>query len=387
MNMICMQFSKTKYFPIAKRSRIFHRRGAVVPMLAIMLPVVVILAAMAINIAYLELNRTEMYIASDAVSRATGREFILSNDRASAKIKGRDAGSRNSIGGKPLRLADSDFVFGQAARSASGSRYLFSAGGSRANAVEVTARRTVGSLDGPLKLLMPGPLSMTSVNSSQTSRTNQIEIDVALVLDRSGSMAYASDEPAVYPPIPAAAPNGWLFDGPAPKPSRWRDAVAAVKVFLDDLEDSPITEIVSLTTYSSDATIDQDLTSDYASIQSALKGYTDYFESGATNIGGGITAGHFSFSAATNRTFAAKVMIVLTDGIDTVGSNPTLAAMNASDQQIMIFTITFSDEADQATMQSVAQIGHGKHYHASNGANLKLVFQDIARQLPVLISR
>ena len=55
------------------RFRKRQRRGAVIPMLAILLPVVIILAAFAINIAYLELNRTEMFIASDAVSRATGR--------------------------------------------------------------------------------------------------------------------------------------------------------------------------------------------------------------------------------------------------------------------------------------------------------------------------
>lgn len=36
-------------------------------MMAIFLPVVILLAAISINIAYLELNRTEMVIASDRV--------------------------------------------------------------------------------------------------------------------------------------------------------------------------------------------------------------------------------------------------------------------------------------------------------------------------------
>jgi len=80
-------------------------------------------------------------------------------------------------------------------------------------------------------------------------------------------------------------------------------------------------------------------------------------------------------------------MILLTDGIDTVGSDPLDAAVEASDEQIMIFTITFSNEADQDMMDKVAEAGSGKHYHATNGANLALIFQDIARQLPVLISR
>jgi len=363
------------------------RHGAVIPMLAIMLPVIVILAAFAINIAYLELNRTEMFIASDAASRATGREFMFSNNVNGARARGRDAANRNLIGGKPLQLANSDFVFGQAARAGISNRYSFSPGGFNPNAVEVTAKRTTGSLDGPLKVLMPTPFAISEVESSQTSRSNQIEVDVVLVIDRSGSMAYASNEPAVFPPIPAAAPTGWLFNGPAPFPSRWRDAVTAVDVFLFELAASPINELVGLVTYNGNTSIDQTLTSDYNAIRLALNNYTVFFQSGSTNIGGGIADGQNCFAISATRPVAAKVMIVLTDGIDTVGSDPIEEAEYAADQQIMIFTITFSDEADQATMQSVASSALGKHYHATNLASLSLIFKDIARQLPVLISK
>ena len=38
-------------------------------------------------------------------------------------------------------------------------------------------------------------------------------------------------------------------------------------------------------------------------------------------------------------------------------------------------------------MKQVAAVGRGKHYHASSAAALKQIFQDIARQLPILISR
>jgi Ca-activated chloride channel homolog len=356
-------------------------------MLAIMLPVTLILAAMAINIAYLELSRTEMYIASDSAARATGREFTISNDQNLARAKGRDAAGRNLVQGAPLQLADQDFVFGQASRNSVSDRYQFSAGGSFPNAVEVTARFTASSPNGPLRFLLPNILPGSSVESTQTARSNQIEVDIALVIDRSGSMAYASNEPAVYPPLPAAAPPGWFFDGPAPNPSRWREAVDSVIAFINELQQSPINEQVSLVTYNSQAVIDQNLTANYAAILNPLVAYTNYFQSGATNIGGGITAGHFSFVAGAQREYAAKVMIVLTDGIDTMGSNPVAAATNAADQEIMIFTITFAQEADQATMQQVASVGHGKHYHAVNGANLTAIFKDIARQLPVLISR
>jgi len=356
-------------------------------MLAIMLPVIVILAAFAINIAYLELNRTELVIASDAASRATGREFMITNDLNAARAKGRDAASRNPIGGIPLTLKNTDFVFGQASRSALANRYSFTAGGSNPNAVEVTANRTNSSADGPLKFLMPNPFLIPSIESSQVSRSNQIEVDITLVIDRSGSMAYASSEAAVFPPLPAAAPVGWFFNGPAPNPSRWRDAVGAVDVFLAELTASPMDEFVGLVTYNGKVNIDQTLTPDYNLIRASLQGYSNLFVSGQTNIGGGIMAGQNCFAFSTGRPFAARVMIVLTDGIDTAKSDPVSAAIAAHKQDIMIFTITFADEADKATMQTVASVANGKHYHATSATNLSLVFKDIARQLPILISK
>jgi Flp pilus assembly protein TadG len=362
------------------------RNGAIIPLFAVMLPVVLILGAFAINIAYLELNRTEMVIASDAASRATGREFALSNDQAGAMAKGRTAASLNTVGGRPLLLADGDFIFGQSARASVSDRYSFTPGGAFPNAVEVTTRRTVGSPSGPVNLPLPGFFSSTAIESRQTSRSNQIEVDIALVIDRSGSMAYGANEVAQFPPIPAAAPAGWFFGDPAPNPSRWRDAVAAVDVFLNELTNSPVNEFVSLSTYNDGTNLEQLLTTNYNSIRGSLDFYTQSFTSGATNIGGGIESGINALSI-NSRPFAAKVMIVLTDGIDTVGSNPIAAADHASDEQIMVFTITFSAEADQATMQQVAVKGNGKHYHASNGTVLLSIFRDIGRQLPILISR
>ncbi|MCU0713948.1 MAG: VWA domain-containing protein [Pirellula sp.] len=362
------------------------RRGAVVPLFAIMLPVLIILSAFAINFAYFELSRTQMFISSDAASRAAGREFMITNDRELAKAKGREAANRNPIAGKPLQLADSDFVFGSATRNSLENRYNFQAGGSRPNAVEVTARRTSDSLDGPLPMLIPSPFTGI-VQSHQTSRANQIEVDISLVIDRSGSMAYADNEPAVFPPLPAAAPPNWFFDGPAPTPSRWRDAVRAVDMFIAELESSPMQELVSLTTYSTDAELDVPLTDQYQQIRNALDGYTQFFTSGKTNIGGGIDGGRNGLSSPAARPFAAKVMIVLTDGIDTMGSNPIQAAKDANNDEIMIFSITFAQEADQNTMRQVASEGQGKHYHAASGTSLAAIFRDIARQLPILLSK
>ena len=362
------------------------RSGAIVPLFAIMLPVVMILSAFAINIAYLQLNRTEMTIAADAASRAASREFATTNNKTSAIAAARTAANRNTVGGSPLLLSNTDIVFGESSRDDLESRYSFSDNSRNPNAVEVRARRDSRSLSGPVKLPMPLFFSSPTINASQTSRSNPVELDISLVIDRSGSMAYASNEPAVYPPIPKAAPKRWSFGDIAPNPSRWRDAVAAVNVFLTEMDDSPANEYIALTTYNHENILDQTLTKNYKKITTALDSYTKRCDFGSTNIEGGIARG-VEACTTDSRLFATKVMILLTDGIDTTKSDPVGAAKLATAYDIMIFTITFSDEADQATMKQVAAVGRGKHYHASNAADLKQIFQDIARQLPILISR
>jgi Ca-activated chloride channel family protein len=363
-----------------------ERSGAILPLLAFGMIVIVILAAFAINIAYLELCRTEMYVASDSASRAAGREFTVSNSTEQARIRGKRAAELNTIAGKVLTLADGDFVFGQSNRNSLTSRYSFTPGGGHPNAVEVTVRRTNESANGPIPVLIPNPFEASGVNSTQTARANQTEVDIAIVLDRSGSMAFATDESS-SDMRPRAAPPGWDFNGPAPNPSRWRDAVEAVREFLVELDKTAVSEIVSLSSYNHDVSVDQQLTSNYASIQSRLQNYTNHFVEGDTNIGGGIFAGLQTFASPGHRPYASKVMIVLTDGIDTMGSNPVFAAEEAAKQKIMVFTITFSNEADQATMKLVAEKGLGKHYHATSGSSLTEVFQDIAKQLPIILSK
>ncbi|MDA0659660.1 MAG: Tad domain-containing protein [Planctomycetota bacterium] len=191
-----------------------RRHGAMLVLCAFLLPVLLALASLAINVAFMELCRTELRTATDSATRASGRTLALTGDENAARAAARDAGSRNTIGGQPLSLDDGDFEFGRGLRPSITSRYAFTAGGAFPNAVRITAH-------GPnIPQLMPGFLGNTVYEPVQIATSTQTELDVVLVLDRSGSMAYASNEPAVYPPFPAAAPVGWDYCQAAPTPSR-----------------------------------------------------------------------------------------------------------------------------------------------------------------------
>ena len=87
------------------------------------------------------------------------------------------------------------------------------------------------------------------------------------------------------------------------------------------------------------------------------------------------------------RPFAAKTIVVLTDGENNNGEDPEVAVQNIMDEnEITVHAVTFSLGADKATMAEVARIGHGRHYHADDGTALIAIFEEIANNLPTILT-
>jgi Ca-activated chloride channel family protein len=370
-----------------------HRRGAMLALIAILLPVMLVLASFAINLAYMELTRTELRIASDAATRASGYTLMTtSGDQAAARSAAREGTTRNRVGGKATQLADSDIVFGVSRRTAVSQRYNFTPGATPSNSVRVNARRNAGSLTGMVGLIMPNFAAVDSFGPSQQAVSTQVEVDIALVLDKSGSMVYgdleSSETMAAAGLAPAGAPVGWKFCDPAPPASRWLDLVKATQAFLDTVNASPQQEFVSLTTYNEFAQREVELSPDYTRIPRALDAYSARYCMGLTNIHDGIAEGVKTLTdQRTSRPWAVKVLIVLTDGRRTAGSDPVPAAASAFNQGISVYAVTFSKEADQAVMRRVASAGGGTHYHVSTGDELLQLFRSVARRLPTLLTQ
>lgn len=368
------------------RNKHFSRNGAIVPLVAMMLPLMILMVAFAINLSHMELTRVELRIAADSAARAGGRTYALTGDQEIAKSIARDAAARNSVSGAPLSLSDSDFDFGVSSRPDSDSRYAFDQTNPNFNSLRLTARRTAGSPDGPVRLLLPNILGVSDFEPLQSATSTQIELDVAIVVDRSGSMAYADNENSNTFNNPASAPAGWNFGDVVPRPSRWDDTVAAVSAFLNVLDQTPQAEGVSLSTYGDNATLDVDLTTDYRNILLGMDFYTQSFPEGRTNVGSGIDAGLSTLATGPGaRPWASRVIVVLTDGIHNTGTNPNSAAARARDAGATVYTVTFSDEANQNRMRQVASIASGRHFHAKSRQQLIEAFEEIAQGLPTLI--
>jgi hypothetical protein len=235
---------------------------------------------------------------------------------------------------------------------------------------------------------MPSILGTNTFEGSEVSISTSAEVDIAIVLDRSGSMAFAFDEISSPTATPRSAPVGWAYCNAAPPICRWRDLVAAMGVFVTELQNSPLDELASLSTYNQVAGTDVSLTSDYSTLLASLNPYTNSFCAGSTNIGGGISEGIGALQLSANaRPFACKAILLMTDGIHNTGQDPVSAAYSAVDQGIVIYTITFANESDVALMQHVASISKGLHFHANSPADLVAAFREIARHLPTLLTK
>ena len=341
-----------------------RRRGAMLVMIVICLPLVLAFSAFAINIAYMQLTRTELRTASDAAARAGSRTLSLTQSVPQARSRAIDAAARNSVAGRPLTLRPSEVVFGTSALDAAG-RYSFTQqpdNSALLTGVRVLANRTAGSADGAIPLLFQGMFDRGTFQPSRVTVASHIDRDVFLILDRSGSMT-------------TRTPGG----------NRWNDLKKAVRKFMDTLNQTPQSEQVGLATYSTSASLDEQLTMNYNQV---LNRVDNTRVRGWTAIGLGMRQGISGLqNPSTARPVAAKTLVVMTDGRHNRGVNPRVVADEARAANITVHTITFSSGANQNLMRQVAQRGGGKHWHADDQGELVRVFEEVANNLPTLITQ
>jgi Mg-chelatase subunit ChlD len=419
------------------------RAGAILPFFAILLPVLLILCAMAINTSHLRLTKTEVNVATDASVHAAGRALSLNQSTQSAIDNALAVAALNTVNGAPFSIPDPDsqLDFGVSDRGSSGEeRYSFTEiprDQIDSGLVTVNSVRLLGDVNTPM--LFRGFLDLESVDVQQQSVATQVDRDIALVLDRSGSMYWFYSDTTWYyvfndlrsrGKITNTERNnannaiwnthsqtwnsyltnnvwnklyadrnrntsynqvynyvyGWRYWTRSPLHSRWDQLTYGVDAFLDVLDMTPQTELVSLVTFSSGSSLNYSLSSSYDNIRNYV---TNVRPIGATAIGQGIQTGIPSIMTASNsRNFAAKSIVVLTDGVNNVNLSPVSVATDMVAQyDITLHTVTFTSGADVEQMEEVATIGHGRHYHSEDGSNLVEIFEEIANNLPTILTQ
>jgi Mg-chelatase subunit ChlD len=359
-------------------------------LIAVCLPLVLIMAAFAVDVAWMQLVRTELRTATDSAARAGAKELSLAQDQVAARNRAKQAARRNEVAGTGLELANGDIQIGSSTQTNAISRFAFAGGGARPNAVRVTGRRTQGSIGGPVNLLFAGVLGVNDFEPEHVATSTQLDRDICLVVDRSGSMMWVLSGGSVNPPGSSDCSR------PHPTLSRWGALAAGVDAFLNELDRTRQRETVGMVSYSSNTTecgntyrissIDSDLVSDYAPIRSRMTSLSSRPVKGRTAISAGIDDGIRVLTGSRVRPFAVRTMVLMTDGIHNTGPEPVLSAQVAAQNDIVIHTITFSDDADIRRMQDVAAATGGLHFHADDRAELVSVFREIAATLPVMLT-
>ena len=536
-----------------KISKLSNRRGAVIPLFAVLLPVLLIFCGFAINLAYMQVVSTEMKIATDCAAHAGGRAMSVSQEDGTGKTlqerrdlaieagidKAEELAGINRILGRQLSVGgqgsgrDIEIGFGRSIRGNNGfGMYEYTqipdsevaSGASRPSSLHVSANLDVQL---PFRVLSTG--GTNSFSPSRRSVATQVDRDVALVLDRSGSMLHYFDADLLedtlwdlysswrtfrryYYSSNRNSPDyfrfQWVEDGmPTPdhwdgpySSNRWRlisgsefldatDHVArrnfsdnviyqlerstnpdhtlglqysesfqnnsahsdfdpeddqlpqgdrddltqpmaifardyekeyragvpgsprfsrgdlqaqGVDAFLNVLEITDQEELVSLVTFNDEARVDWELqrsiddaggqpviNGSYANIRRELHTLTP---GGGTAIGSGLlTAVPLIFpgpndTASIARPFAAKTIVVLTDGQNNSGEfSPLEAGLKITDKaNVTIHTVTLS--AGAQSLDDVAQAGQGQNYHDNDGSNLVAIFEEIANTLPTILT-
>lgn len=376
--------SRGRYWPLIRPRA--KRAGGMLVLIAICLPLFLIMAAFAIDVAWMQLTRTELRTATDAASRAGAKRLSLDQSEAAARAAAKDAASRNRVAGTQFLLTDREIEVGSGSQAPHDGRFTFSPGGTQLNAVRVTGKRTADSAAGPVALFLGRVMGVPQFQPQHVATSTQLDRDLCLVVDRSGSMMDSVNGGSL----------GNACKKPNMKKSKWGALYTAVEGFLDELEGTLQNEQCALVSYSSAGSgcgytfttsdINAPLEFDYKPIRDEMDVLSSKPVQGMTAISAGIDNGVAVLTSKNVRPFAVRTMVLMTDGLHNAGREPILAAREAAKAGITIHTVTFGKSADTTRMKAVAEATGGQHFHAPDAKALEKIFRTIASTLPVLLT-
>src|SRR5688572_19675294 len=160
-----------------RNNRQRSRRAAMMVLIAICLPLCIIMAAFAVDVAWMQLVRTELRTATDAAARAGAKELSLAQSEPAARQRAKQAAARNEVAGSPLQLANKDIDIGTSTQASETSRFTFAGNVQKPNSVRVTGRRTNGSVGGPVDLLFAGVLGVDTFEPKHVATSTQLDRD------------------------------------------------------------------------------------------------------------------------------------------------------------------------------------------------------------------
>lgn len=227
--------------------------------------------------------------------------------------------------------------------------------------------------------------------------------------------AIALARPALRPPVPRERTSIVLvldtsgsMQGRDLFPSRLAAAQTAARNFVGSLPEGFRVGVVQ---FASQATLVQPVTDDLRAVRRAID---DLEANGGTAIGDGLQValaslppdtfaspseplsdvGTARYDAVTTPPVPPAVVLLLTDGQNTEGQDPRLAAGTARDQGVPVFTVGIGGRAapfgrganrsngvDEVLLQEIAIQTGGQYYFAPGAGDLNRIYGDLGRAL------
>ncbi len=361
-----------------------QRTGAVVPLVAVMLLVLLVCGGIAVDFARIRLVNLELRAAADNVARSVSNEMLRTDSQSAAILKGQQIAVKYKVGGGSFSIQSGDIKFGKFDKG------KFEAGINPPNAVRVISNRSSESSAGPLNMIFGSMFGVSQANLGRFATASFRMVDICFVLDRSSSMKLKVDSSVVG--LSLSDPRA---SSPPYPDSRWRALDNAFDLFIGQLAGNDLEERIGIVSFASDFTafgvitpasrVDLDLTSNLTNAVNQMTSMSNSIWNGNTYIEAGMRDGievlQFSAGARAN---AEKMMVVLTDGRQNEGEARTAATAAAVDN-ITIHTITFGDYADKTLMAEIAATGKGRYAHADDAAALQQIMLDLAVTLTTLV--
>jgi uncharacterized protein YegL len=325
-------------------------------LVAVLLMVFLATAALSIDVAYMQLVRSELRASADTAAKAAVVVLSETGDVNAARAKATEIARLNTVAGRELLLEPQDIVFGTGQVGTNGS-IEFIPNATPYRAAQVTGRKLGASPSGSVSLFFGGVIGTPEFETQLQATAAYMDRDVVLVVDRSDSMA-----------------GGAFYD-----------LQVAVGVFLQTLRDNQTEERVGLVSYAEAVYFHHSLTTDLDAIQAQMNAMSTV--RARTNIGGGIDLGLSVVLNDAGSGLTQKVIILLTDGYHNTGTDPRSAARRAKDNGVVIHTVTFGWYADQSLMREIALTTGGEFRHAPDGGTLSDVFRELALVRKVVLTK
>jgi len=215
-------------------------------------------------------------------------------------------------------------------------------------------------------------LGLTDFSIGSIAESTRFDPNVAIIIDRSGSMCVDS--------YPSSATNGIC-----PENGPWEPFSTVQQIannFVDQFRGNPTFTLISFSSY---ATLDAALTQDRVAIKAAINNLRP---GGTTDIAASLRTSINQLLLATGRN--PNLIVLMTDGLSNTidgvyygdgypGAQQAIvdAASTAHDKGMIIYGINYGLGADNTLMQQITQTTDGKFYYAPTDEMLKTVYAEI----------